>query len=67
MSTTETAHEGACCAAGASARRGGPPPEVVLVSPYEIGRQPFALAHAAAWLREAGLRVDCLDLAVERL
>ena len=67
MSATETAPEGACCAAGASARRGGPPAEVVLVSPYEIGRQPFALAHAAAWLREAGLRVDCLDLAVERL
>ncbi len=41
--------------------------KVVLISPYEIGRQPFALAQPAAWLREAGFSVDCLDLAVEKL
>ena len=40
---------------------------VVLVSTYELGHQPFGLASPAAWLREAGARVTCLDLAVERL
>jgi radical SAM superfamily enzyme YgiQ (UPF0313 family) len=40
---------------------------VVLISPYELGRQPFGLAQPAAWLREAGFAVDCLDLSLERL
>jgi radical SAM superfamily enzyme YgiQ (UPF0313 family) len=40
---------------------------VVLISTYELGHQPFGLASPAAWLREAGARVTCLDLAVERL
>ncbi|MGH3154992.1 MAG: CUAEP/CCAEP-tail radical SAM (seleno)protein, partial [Streptosporangiaceae bacterium] len=40
---------------------------VLLISCYEIGRQPFGVASAASWLREAGLDVDCLDLAVESL
>ncbi|MBA3449634.1 MAG: radical SAM protein, partial [Chloroflexia bacterium] len=40
---------------------------VVLISTYELGRQPFGLASPAAWLREAGAEVTCLDLAVERL
>jgi radical SAM superfamily enzyme YgiQ (UPF0313 family) len=40
---------------------------VVLISTYELGRQPFGLASPAAWLRDAGARVTCLDLAVERL
>ena len=40
---------------------------VVLISTYELGRQPFGLASPAAWLREAGARVTCLDLAIERL
>jgi len=40
---------------------------VVLISPYEIGRQPFGLAEPAAWLRNAGCRVRCFDLAQERL
>jgi len=66
-SKTETALAGTCCTAGTPPRRAGGPAQVVLISPYEIGRQPFALAHAAAWLRRAGLSVDCLDLAVERL
>ncbi len=34
----------------------------LLVSTYEMGRQPFGLASPAAWLREAGVRVTCLDL-----
>src|SRR5215203_1654110 len=42
-------------------------PRVVLISTYELGHQPFGLASPAAWLREAGARVSCLDLSVERL
>lgn len=41
--------------------------QVVLISPYELGRQPFGLAQPAAWLRKAGFEVDCLDLSLERL
>jgi radical SAM superfamily enzyme YgiQ (UPF0313 family) len=40
---------------------------VVLISTYELGRQPFGLASPAAWLLEAGAEVTCLDLAVEQL
>src|SRR5581483_1765902 len=40
---------------------------VVLISTYELGRQPFGLASPAAWLREAGAEVTCLDLAREPL
>ncbi len=36
--------------------------KVVLISTYELGRQPFGLASPAAWLREAGIEVACLDL-----
>jgi radical SAM superfamily enzyme YgiQ (UPF0313 family) len=46
---------------------GAAPPRVVLASTYELGRQPFGLASAAAWAREAGASVTCLDLAVEDL
>ena len=35
---------------------------ILLVSTYDLGRQPFGLASPAAWLREAGHEVDCLDL-----
>ncbi len=41
------------------------PIHVLLVATYELGRQPFGLASAAAWLKEAGAAVTCLDLAVE--
>ena len=34
----------------------------LLVSTYEMGRQPFGLASPAAWLRQAGVDVTCLDL-----
>src|SRR6185312_11161374 len=34
----------------------------LLVSTYDLGRQPFGLASPAAWLREAGHQVDCLDV-----
>src|SRR5688572_16535565 len=40
---------------------------VVLISTYELGRQPFGVASPAAWLRDAGAAVTCLDLAIERL
>ena len=40
---------------------------VLLLSLYDLGRQPFGLASAAAWLGEAGAAVRCLDLAVEDL
>jgi len=40
-------------------------PHVVLISTYELGRQPFGLASPAAWLKEAGAEVACLDLAVQ--
>ncbi|MCR4332246.1 MAG: CUAEP/CCAEP-tail radical SAM protein [Sulfuricaulis sp.] len=41
--------------------------KVVLINPYEIGRQPFGLAEPAAWLRRAGCEVHCLDLTLQRL
>ncbi|MBI2192706.1 MAG: radical SAM protein [Planctomycetes bacterium] len=41
--------------------------KVLLISTYELGRQPFGLASPAAWLRAAGMEVTCLDLAVEAL
>ena len=37
---------------------------VVLFSTYELGRQPFGLGSAAAWLREAGAEVDLHDLSI---
>ena len=42
-------------------------PRVVLISTYELGRQPFGLASPAAWLRAAGCEVQCCDLAVGSL
>ena len=40
---------------------------VVLINPYELGRQPFALAHPTAWLKESGHKVLCLDLSLQQL
>ena len=34
----------------------------LLVSTYEMGRQPFGIASAAAWLRAAGVTVECADM-----
>ncbi len=39
----------------------------LLISTYELGRQPFALASAAAWLRRAGIDVECADLSRDPL
>ena len=35
----------------------------VLISTYEMGRQPFGLASPAAWLKRAGWEVVCVDVA----
>ncbi len=40
---------------------------IVLISTYELGRQPFGLASPAAWLRKRGHAVTCLDLSREGL
>jgi radical SAM superfamily enzyme YgiQ (UPF0313 family) len=41
--------------------------QVLLISTYDMGRQPFGLASPAAWLLEAGIDVTCVDLAKEEL
>jgi radical SAM superfamily enzyme YgiQ (UPF0313 family) len=40
---------------------------IVLLSTYELGRQPFGLASSAAWLRDRGHRVTALDLSRQPL
>lgn len=40
---------------------------VVLISPYELGRQPFNLAQATAWFERAGIACACLDLSQQKL
>ena len=40
---------------------------VVLISTYELGHQPFGLASPAAWLRRGGAEVTCLDLSRQPL
>jgi radical SAM superfamily enzyme YgiQ (UPF0313 family) len=39
----------------------------LLISTYEMGRQPFGLASAAAWLRAGGWTVACVDAAKEKV
>src|SRR5580692_11034216 len=40
---------------------------ILLISTYELGRQPFGLASPAAWLRARGYETACLDLTRESL
>ncbi len=40
---------------------------IVLLSTYDLGRQPFGLASPAAWLRRAGADVHVIDLSRDRL
>ncbi len=40
---------------------------VLLLSTYDLGRQPFGLASPAAWLRQAGVDVVAVDLSRQRL
>jgi len=41
--------------------------KTVLISTYELGRQPFGLASPAAWLRKNGHEVTVMDLARQEL
>jgi radical SAM superfamily enzyme YgiQ (UPF0313 family) len=41
--------------------------KILLISTYELGRQPFGLASPAAWLRNRGHAVTCLDLSRQAL
>lgn len=41
--------------------------KIALISTYELGRQPFGLVSPAAWLREAGHQVNCIDLTRQSL
>lgn len=52
------------CAAPNDAPSGA---RVVLVSPYELGRQPFNLAQPAAWFARAGISLACIDLSQQKL
>ena len=40
---------------------------MVLVSTYDLGRQPFGLASPTAWLRRAGFEVTAVDLSRDQL
>ncbi|MBQ0724817.1 MAG: radical SAM protein [Cycloclasticus sp.] len=42
-------------------------PDILLISPYDLGRQPFALAHNHRWLSDHGFNVKCLDLSIQKL
>src|SRR5712671_3671479 len=41
--------------------------KIVLISTYELGRQPFGLVSPAAWLRKRGHEVACFDLTRQTL
>jgi radical SAM superfamily enzyme YgiQ (UPF0313 family) len=40
---------------------------IALISPYDLGRQPFAIAEPAALLKQAGYRPVCIDLSQQKL
>ena len=40
---------------------------VLLLSTYDLGRQPFGLASPAAWLKRAGIEVAAVDLSRDKL
>lgn len=50
-----------------AAPRMNAPFKVVLINPYELGRQPFALAASAALLKREGHAVSCIDLSLQKL
>jgi len=58
-----TASEDVAASAKVAASRA--PYRVLLVSTYDLGRQPFGLASPAAWLSRTGVSVKCLDLSRE--
>ena len=51
---------------GAAEIKVADPFKVVLINPYELGRQPFALAEPAAWLKREGFAVACIDLSLQK-
>lgn len=55
--------DGSCIAPA----RTSPGARVVLVSPYELGRQPFNLAQPAAWFARAHIPAACVDLSQQTL
>ena len=40
--------------------------KALLISTYDMGRQPFGLASPAAWLKRAGWDVACVDIAKQK-
>ena len=52
---------------GQEVERRAHPLSVLLLSTYDLGRQPFGLASPAAWLRRAGVEVHAVDLSRQRL
>jgi len=40
---------------------------VILISTYELGHQPFGIASPAAWLKKDGASVQCMDLSLHTL
>src|SRR6266852_8506609 len=52
---------------GAPSSYTGSSVNIVLISIYELGRQPFGLASPAAWLRKRGHKVAVLDLSRQSL
>ena len=40
---------------------------VLLISTYDLGRQPLGLASPAAWLRNEGVEVTCVDTSRDTL
>ena len=40
---------------------------IVLISTYDLGRQPFGVASPLAWLRRAGVDAHAIDLSRDRL
>lgn len=42
-------------------------PSILLISPYDLGRQSFALTQAAAWLKDNNFNVEQLDLSVQKM
>jgi hypothetical protein len=59
-----------CCSTSCDANKSGqqaPSGQVVLISPYDLGRQPFALAEPAAQFERAGFQVNCIDLSQQSL
>lgn len=56
-----------CCAADKEQNDATTKSTVVLISPYDLGRQPFALAELSALLTRAECNVVCIDLSQQKL